>query len=470
MTPISDAIEQARAALSTLAGVDRAALCDRDLVALLRADEELGRLGDVGRVLDAAEVADRSRYELGDGGLSMQCGERKPELFIEELTRASRTEVQRRIRIGSQIRPRVSMMGEILSAEHPLVAEAMVAGLIGMDAAHAILWSLKQASTGREATPDNMDAAEFALVELGKIECTDLVSEAGRQWRDALDPDGIEPRYEEIRERRGFTRGRERNGLTHWSVTSDPLTTAVIQAVLTDSMDRKAGPRFLSDEDLAVAATELVDVDGQVIEKILDPRTLGQKQLDILHGVLTAGLRATRQVDPNSGSTNLRTIGSVTAIVSLSDLRSGKGFGILEGIDEVIAAVAIQELACDTGFTLIATDRAGLPLYESRLLRSFTQPQRRAMVARDGDRCVVSGCRCRAATTHAHHVVFWSEGGLTDIDNGVLLCPAHHHALHQGAFEIRMVDGIPWMRAGIDSWDDSAWRPAGRNRLQPAAV
>jgi hypothetical protein len=250
MTPISDAIEQARAALSTLAGVDRAALCDRDLVALLRADEELGRLGDVGRVLDAAEVADRSRYELGDGGLSMQCGERKPELFIEELTRASRTEVQRRIRIGSQIRPRVSMMGEILSAEHPLVAEAMVAGLIGMDAAHAILWSLKQASTGREATPDNMDAAEFALVELGKIECTDLVSEAGRQWRDALDPDGIEPRYEEIRERRGFTRGRERTGASHPTHSRRPSSKQCLPIRWTGKRGHDSSPTKISRSQL----------------------------------------------------------------------------------------------------------------------------------------------------------------------------------------------------------------------------
>ena len=87
------------------------------------------------------------------------------------------------------------------------------------------------------------------------------------------------------------------------------------------------------------------------------------------------------------------------------------------------------------------------------------------MIARDGDRCIVPGCRVRAAATDAHHVVFYSLGGSTDIDNGVLLCPAHHHALHQGAFEIRMVDGMPYYRAGADKGDETAWKAASRNRL-----
>jgi 5-methylcytosine-specific restriction endonuclease McrA len=87
------------------------------------------------------------------------------------------------------------------------------------------------------------------------------------------------------------------------------------------------------------------------------------------------------------------------------------------------------------------------------------------VIARDGDRCAVTGCRTRGAATNVHHVKFWKNGGKTTIDNAVLLCPAHHHALHQGAFEITMIDGFPYLRTKADSWDDSAWRPASRNRL-----
>jgi Domain of unknown function (DUF222) len=181
--------------------------------------------------------------------------------------------------------------------------------------------------------------------------------------------------------------------------------------------------------------------------------------------VLTAGLRATRD-----GDTSQRTVGNVTAIINYKDLQAGTGYGILEGVDEVIPASAIQEMVCDTGLYLIATGLKGEPLYEGRLQRQFNRAQRRAMVARDGDRCIVPGCKCRAAATNAHHVVFWGCGGKTDVDNGVLLCPAHHHALHQGAFELKMVDGMPYLRAGVDAGDESAWRPVSRNRLLMTAA
>jgi hypothetical protein len=304
-----------------------------------------------------------------------------------------------------------------------------------------------------------VDAAEQALVEMATRESADLGLEAGHMWRDALDPEGIEPRYEEIRERRLVTIGRERNGIKKIVINAVSTMQATVEAALLDSMNPRVGPRFLSEEDQARAITELVEIDGSMVERIVDPRSLEQKQYDVLEG-----LRATRE-----GPVNLRTIGEVTAVISLADLESGKRFGLIEGVDEVIPASVVQELVCDSGFRLLATGWKGEPLYHSGLLRCFTQAQRRAMVARDGDRCVVPGCGTRAAACHAHHVVFWKNGGLTDIDNGVLLCPAHHHALHQGAFELWMIDGKPWIRARVDLRDETAWRPAGDNRIRQLA-
>lgn len=460
MTDIQDAIKRATADLSFVARADRATLSDQDLVELAALEEHAGRYLDTARVLSAGEVAERSRYELGADGLSMRFGERKPVNFLEQLTRVSQSEAARRIRIGLQLRPRVSMLGALMPAERPIVAEAMVNGLIGIDSAHAILWSLKQAASGSGASPERMDAAELALVALAATDSADLVADAGRLWRDALDPDGIEPRYEEIRERRMVTVGRERNGIRKYTINAAPPLAAILDAALQDSMDPKAAPRFLSEEEQAKAPVELIETATGVIERVVDPRSFEQKRYDILEGVFLAGLRATRD-----GAPNLRTIGSVTAVIQLKDLEAGTGFGILEGNDEVIPASAIQELACDAGFYKVLLGAAGEPLYTGMLLRYFTQAQRRAMVARDGDRCIAKGCRKRAAACHAHHVIFYSDDGPTDIDNGVLLCPAHHHALHQGAFEIKMIDGMPFIRDGLDFYDDDAWWPASRNRL-----
>ena len=33
------------------------------------------------------------------------------------------------------------------------------------------------------------------------------------------------------------------------------------------------------------------------------------------------------------------------------------------------------------------------------------------------------------------------------IDNGVLLCPKHHHLLHSSAYQLRLIDGRPWILA-----------------------
>ncbi len=465
MSTILDLLAQAEALLSDVARVDQGALSDVDLVAVIRAEERVGRFIDASRVLSAGEVAERSRYELGAEGLSMRLGERKPINFIEQLTLISQTEAARRVRIGQATRPRQTMQGEALLPEHPLVAEAMTNGLIGLDTAGTILSSLKQAAHGSDATPENMNAAELALVTFGTTDSADLVADLGRVWRDTLDPDGVEPRYDEIRERRMLTIGRERNGIKNYNIKADPETSAVLDAIFIDSMDPKAPPRFLSEEDRVRGLTLVEDDNGALVETVRDPRSIEQKRVDIVTGVLIAGLRATREAPGN-----MRTIGSVTAVIQLKDLQAGTGFGILEGTDEVIPASAIQELACDTGFQKIVLGSAGQPLYHGPLLRYFTQIQRQAMVARDGDRCVASGCKTRAASCHAHHVTFYADDGPTDIDNGVLLCPAHHHALHQGAFEIQMRDGMPWMRAGIDIFDEGAWKPASRNRLLTRAA
>ncbi|HEX4401922.1 MAG TPA: DUF222 domain-containing protein [Galbitalea sp.] len=470
MTPILDTLRQVSDLLGTVARTDRGSLSDTDLVALLAAEEGARRLLDASQVLTAGDVADRSRYELGAEGLSMRCGQAKPVDFIEQTTRVSKAEASCRIRIGLAVRPRQSILGQALPPERPIVAEAMTAGLLGIDTAATILYSLKQAAGGCEATPENMDAAELALVKLGTTDSTDLVADIGRVWRDALDPDGIEPRYEEIRARRGVFIGRERNGIKKYTINAAPTLAAELDAVFLDSMDPKAGPRFLSEDDLARAVTVGEDDNGELVETIIDPRSLDQKQHDILEGVLTAGLRATWE-----GPVNLRTIGSVTAVIQLKDLQDGTGYGILEGADEVIPATAVQEIACDTGFQLVVMGSKGEPLYHGLLQRYFTPPQRRAMIVRDGDRCIAPGCKKRAASTHAHHVIFYSHGGPTDIDNGVLLCPAHHHALHQGAFEIRMIDHMPCIRASSNTiangaHDNTAWKPASHNRLLTTAA
>jgi len=94
---------------------------------------------------------------------------------------------------------------------------------------------------------------------------------------------------------------------------------------------------------------------------------------------------------------------------------------------------ALRRLACDAvvDLAVVAPDRPD-PLYVGRAARIVSGRLFRALVVRDR-RCVVKGCRRRPAQCAAHHVRHWADGGLTDLDNLVLLCHQHHHDITTAA-------------------------------------
>ena len=62
---------------------------------------------------------------------------------------------------------------------------------------------------------------------------------------------------------------------------------------------------------------------------------------------------------------------------------------------------------------------------------------RQFLGAVDGERCRFPGCR---HTRHlkAHHVIWWSRGGPTDLANLVLVCGRHHQLIHDEAFTMTL--------------------------------
>ena len=89
------------------------------------------------------------------------------------------------------------------------------------------------------------------------------------------------------------------------------------------------------------------------------------------------------------------------------------------------------------GGTLVASvvvmryDEDGDVLDVGRKTRTISPAIRRALTARD-TRCQFPGCTARRCD--AHHVVHWAEGGVTALDNLVLLCRRHHRLLHEGGY------------------------------------
>lgn len=87
-----------------------------------------------------------------------------------------------------------------------------------------------------------------------------------------------------------------------------------------------------------------------------------------------------------------------------------------------------RRLTCDSMITV-----AGLN--HGRTRRIISAPQRRALEARDDRVCWMPGCDL----THeldGHHIRHWTQGGRTDLDNLILLCPYHHRLFHEGGWHL----------------------------------
>jgi hypothetical protein len=420
-------------------------LSDAELVARIAAAEGERRRADAEVVRLAGELAKRSRHELGADSLARRYGERSAGELLERLTRVSSAEAARRIRLGTDTAPRLSLVGESMPARFDLVAQALEAGDLGVDAALAIVRNLGAAE--RRAPLEGLRAAEAELVEEARTRSADLIAVQARAWRAALDADGAAPTERELRESRRFVIGREQaNGMTPFWGEADPVSAAELRTWLGARTAPTAQPRFLADDQ--IPAPELVD-----------PRTREQRGFDVLMGLLQAGARA----EALSG-TPVSSAANVMVVVREDVLERGTGTAWISDVTEPISATTAATLACEAGIQKVLVGPLGQPLALGRRERYFSAAQRKVLAVRDGG-CAWPECTAPPPWTHAHHVIPWSHDGPTDTDNGVLLCAFHHHLVHEGEFEIRMFDGIPHLRAPYRLDLQQRWRRMGRARV-----
>ena len=74
-----------------------------------------------------------------------------------------------------------------------------------------------------------------------------------------------------------------------------------------------------------------------------------------------------------------------------------------------------------------------------RRTRDVSPPLRSLLGVIDGERCRFPSCT-RRTNLHAHHVVYWSRGGPTDLANLVLVCARHHTVVHAQDFRLVLSD------------------------------
>lgn len=110
-----------------------------------------------------------------------------------------------------------------------------------------------------------------------------------------------------------------------------------------------------------------------------------------------------------------------------------------------------RNLTCD-GTVRPVWETEGQPVSVGRSQRIVPHRTRRLVEDRDKG-CRYPGCPATGFLEN-HHIVHWEDGGPTDYDNLVSLCPGHHADQHKGHFEIV---GDPSSPGGLEFRARAGW-------------
>lgn len=174
-----------------------------------------------------------------------------------------------------------------------------------------------------------------------------------------------------------------------------------------------------------------------------DQRTVTQRQHDALQDIAAFYLAHAHVAAPESGERprvvvtldyeQLRDAlastakGTSTSLLPAGRFDSGAPVGI----------ATVRRLACDAGILPAVLGGRSDQLDLGRSTRSFSLATRRAAKLRDGGRCARHGCRRRIVD--CHHIVWWSRGGPSDLENAAWLCAFHHWLVHEGGWSLRRI-------------------------------
>ena len=159
------------------------------------------------------------------------------------------------------------------------------------------------------------------------------------------------------------------------------------------------------------------------------------RRADALVAVCSA--RIARDADPDRAT--------LVVHATVDELARTDGVATIEGGATVHAETA-RRLACTARVQAVIEDERGEPVRLGRLSREPSEAMMRQLRYRDGE-CRFPGCGAQRFT-QAHHVVWWGDGGRTDLDNLVLVCSFHHRLVHEHGWHLRRREGgeVTWYR------------------------
>ena len=260
---------------------------------------------------------------------------------------------------------------------------------------------VRRLADARDAAPERFAADEQRLVDRARAQEAGVFAATMAMWIESAAADVAADREFEQFSRRRLTMTDTVFGMTSLEADLDPVTAETVSTalgVLTGPADRAAD----------------------------DGRTPAQRRADAL------GEICRRYLDVGDGPQRNGFTPHLEVIVDLDTLTGARSE---VGHRRPLGPAARQMLACDATVCGVLMEGGDTVLQMGRRARTATVAQRRALAVSDGG-CVVDGCRRPPHWCDAHHLVPWTQGGPTDLDNLALVCRPHHVMVHYGTLDL----------------------------------
>ncbi len=371
---VVEANDHLRAAAALYAETDVADLDGEALMGTVLALESNQRLFDAvkAKVLAGLVVSGVTEVEAGLG----------VKRWISSRTHSSDVRVARELNVSST------------ASRFDAFAEAMGRADVGAEHVAAL------AAVCNDRTIDALIGLQDELLRFAKFHPYHVFVTHLRRVVRVLDPDGAEP---DCGDRDTASVARDLEGHLHVRLEASGHNAVEVEQIINTELDRQYRAAVREQQAAGIPVPSQGVLRARAVIELI---------------------RRGAQPNPKASSP------VVEALLPISVDCDGNLFGVhtVDGfdLDTVTAAVLI----CGAQFTPIVVDSSGNPLNMGRHCRLFTADQRKAMVLRDGG-CVFPGCDQPPSHCDAHHHLEWENGGLTDTNNGGLLCRRHHGLVHR---------------------------------------
>ncbi|MBT8161662.1 HNH endonuclease [Arthrobacter sp. GN70] len=384
---------------------------------------------------------------------SVDDGYRNAAEFLRARLRISIGEARRRLGLASVVLPQAGIAGQEVCARNQVLAAALSSAVV--PSRSATLISLALDRVRHIADSETTLKMEQSLTNAAVQSDPDFVARMAKRWVDAIDQDGSEPSEEELRQRQGAFIRKTRRGLHHVEIfaTAEQFETlATVMNTATNPRLRQDadGPEDADPDDGSAASPRAFSENDGASRPSLDRRSRAQKLLDGLVGACGVAL-STAEL-PAAGGLRPQVMVTIDYRELLDRIEHespaasrGSVSSSSSTFQGPIHPTVIRKIACDADIIPVLLGSESRILDIGRSTRVFPPHIRKAISARDQG-CAFPDCDIPAPWCEAHHITYWSQGGTTGTDNGILLCSHHHHVIHKEQWTITMDSGVAWFK------------------------